>query len=107
MRVALVDVREQMENMTRGASLEELNIMVGMARKEMESFWHMTKSAEDAATKLAVAMAAQRKEQTAINDLLFKAQGKATTAEQADNKRALDAQKQKVTHSFDLSLIHI
>ena len=102
MRVALVDVREQMENMTRGASLEELNIMVGMARKEMESFWHMTGKAEDAAIKLAVAMAAQRKEQTAINDLLFKAQGKATTAEQADNKRALDAQKQKATHSFDM-----
>jgi len=102
MRVALVDVREQMENMTRGASLEELNIMVGMARKEMESFWHMTGKAEDAAIKLAVAMAAQRKEQTAINDLLFKAQGKATTAEQADNKRALDAQKQKSTHSFDM-----
>lgn len=102
MRVALVDVREQMENMTRGASLEELNIMVGMARKEMESFWHMTKSAEDAAIKLAVAMAAQRKEQTAINDLLFKAQGKATTAEQADNKRALNAQKQQATHSFDM-----
>jgi len=102
MRVALVDVREQMENMTRGASLEELNIMVGMARKEMESFWHMTGKAEDAAIKLAVAMAAQRKEQTAINDLLFKAQGKATTAEQADNKRALDAQKQKATHSYDM-----
>ena len=65
----------------------------------MQSFWHMTGKAEEGAKKLAAAMSAQSKEQRAINDLLLKAQGKATTGEQADNKRALDAFKAKTIKS--------
>jgi hypothetical protein len=95
MKIEIENTTQAFKNMLVGGSLNELNMHVANARKEMQSFWHMTRGAEEGAKKLAAAMRAQSKEQRAINDLLLKAQGKATTGEQADNKRALDAFKAK------------
>ena len=99
MKIEIENTTQAFKNMLVGASLNELNMHVANARKEMQSFWHMTGKAEEGAKKLAAAMSAQSKEQRAINDLLLKAQGKATTGEQADNKRALDAFKAKTIKS--------
>jgi hypothetical protein len=95
MKIEIENTTQAFKNMLVGGSLNELNMHVANAKKEMQSFWHMTRGAEEGAKKLAAAMRAQSKEQRAINDLLLKAQGKATTGEQADNKRALDAFKAK------------
>ncbi len=95
MKIEIENTTQAFKNMLVGASLNELDMHVANARKEMQSFWHMTGKAEEGAKKLAAAMRAQSKEQRAINDLLLKVQGKATTGEQADNKRALDAFKAK------------
>ncbi len=99
MKIEIENTTQAFKNMLVGASLNELDMHVANARKEMQSFWHMTGKAEEGAKKLAAAMRAQSKEQRAINDLLLKAQGKATTGEQADNKRALDAFKAKTIKS--------
>ena len=95
MKIEIENTTQAFNNMLVGGSLNELNMHVANAKNEMQSFWHMTRGAEEGAKKLAAAMRAQAKEQRAINDLLLKAQGKATTGEQADNKRALDAFKAK------------
>ena len=99
MKIEIENTTQAFKNMLVGGSLNELNMHVANAKKEMQSFWHMTRGAEEGAKKLAAAMRAQSKEQRAINDLLLKAQGKATTGEQADNKRALDAFKAKTIKS--------
>ena len=99
MKIEIENTTQAFNNMLVGGSLNELNMHVANAKKEMQSFWHMTRGAEEGAKKLAAAMRAQSKEQRAINDLLLKAQGKATTGEQADNKRALDAFKAKTIKS--------
>jgi hypothetical protein len=84
---------EQLRNLIKGASLSELTDQVNKAKREMEGFWHMTGGAEEAAEKLAIALRAQKLEQRALNDLLLKAQGKATSFEQYQNKNALAEQK--------------
>ena len=84
---------EQLRNLIKGASLSELTDQVNKAKREMEGFWHMTGGAEEAAEKLAIALRAQKLEQRALNDLLLKAQGKATSFDQYQNKNALAEQK--------------
>jgi len=92
-KAATVEAARGMDVLVRGASLRELNQYVSTAKKEMESFWHMTGRAEKAAGELAIALRRQGLEQRAINDLLLKAQGKATSFEQYQNKQALGEQK--------------
>ena len=92
-KAATVEAARGMDVLVRGASLRELNQYVSAAKKEMESFWHMTGRAETAAGELAIALRKQGLEQRAINDLLLKAQGKATSFEQYQNKQALGEQK--------------
>ena len=91
--VVTLSAVEQLRNLIKGASLSELTDQVNKAKREMEGFWHMTGGAEEAAEKLAIALRAQKLEQRALNDLLLKAQGKATSFEQYQNKNALAEQK--------------
>ena len=103
-KIAVVDAVTQMKNLVVGASLSELNMHVGNARKEMESFWHMTRGAEEAAEKLAIAMAAQRKEQAALNKLLLQAQGKSTAsaAERAAHKTSAKYRQRQLDMGWNL-----
>jgi len=95
MKIEIENTTQAFKNMLVGGSLNELTMHVANAKKQMQDFHHTTDQARQGAIKLAAAMKAQSAEQRAINDLLLKAQGKATTGEQADNKRALDAFKAK------------
>ena len=95
MKIEIENTTQAFKNMLVGGSLNELTMHVANAKKQMQDFHHTTDQARQGAIKLAAAMRAQSAEQRAINDLLLRAQGKATTGEQADNKRALDAFKAK------------
>ena len=68
--IGIINVKKQMENMVRGASLNEIRTLVNQSKNEMESFWSMTRGAEQAAIKLATAIKAQKKEQKALNSLM-------------------------------------
>ena len=95
MKIEIENTTQAFKNMLVGGSLNELTMHVADAKKQMQDFHHTTDQARQGAIKLAAAMKAQSAEQRALNDLVLKAQGKATTGEQADNKRALDAFKAK------------
>jgi hypothetical protein len=64
----------------------------------------MTRGAEEAAEKLAIAMAAQRKEQAALNKLLLQAQGKSTAsaAERAAHKTSAKYRQRQLDMGWNL-----
>jgi len=104
LKLNINETTKSFQNMLVGASLSELNMHVGSARKEMESFWHMTRGAEEAAKKLALAMAAQKKEQAALNKLLLQAQGKSTAsaADRAAHKTSAKYRQRQLDMGWNL-----
>jgi len=90
--IGIINVKKQIENMVRGASLNEIRTLVNQSKNEMEGFWSMTRGAEQAAIKLAAALKAQKKEQAAIDDLLRAAQGRVRKADLPTKKESKSAQ---------------
>ena len=100
---ATQNTAQVIDKLVKGASLSKLNRLVSDSRAEMEGFWHQTRGAEQAATKLALAIKAQRQEQEKLNSLVIRANVRLGIPNE-ENVKALEKFKKETIKSNKLAL---